>query len=56
MILLGLRVANHRCIPYQSQGGKGDLRSKMLNESLKKVKTRYAAFLDFDDLLNAALL
>jgi lipopolysaccharide biosynthesis protein len=36
---------------YQSPDGKGDLRSKMLNESLKKVKTRYAAFLDFDDLL-----
>jgi len=36
---------------YQSQNGKGDLRSQMLNESLKKVKTRYAAFLDFDDLL-----
>lgn len=36
---------------YQSQDGKGDLRSEMLNESLKKVKTRYAAFLDFDDLL-----
>ncbi len=36
---------------YQSQNSNGDLRSKMLNESLKKVKTRYAAFLDFDDLL-----
>ena len=36
---------------YQSYDGKGDLRSKMLNESLKKVKTRYAAFLDFDDLV-----
>lgn len=36
---------------YKSQDGKGDLRSKMLNESLKKVKTRFAAFLDYDDLL-----
>jgi lipopolysaccharide biosynthesis protein/2-polyprenyl-3-methyl-5-hydroxy-6-metoxy-1,4-benzoquinol methylase/uncharacterized coiled-coil protein SlyX len=36
---------------YQSQDGKGDLRSKMLNESLKQVKTRYAAILDFDDLV-----
>ena len=45
----------HGCEPqihfYQSQDGKGDLRSKMLNESLKQVKTHYAAFLDFDDLL-----
>ena len=36
---------------YHSENGMGDLRSKMLNESLKKVRTRYAAFLDFDDLL-----
>ncbi len=36
---------------YQSPKGEGDLRSKMLNESLKKVKTRFAAFLDYDDLL-----
>jgi len=36
---------------YQSHDGKSDLRSKMLNESLKNVKTRYAAFMDFDDLL-----
>jgi hypothetical protein len=36
---------------YHSGQGKGDLRSKMLNESLKKVATRYAAFLDYDDLL-----
>ncbi len=36
---------------YQSENNEGDLRSKMLNESLRKVKTRYAAFLDFDDLL-----
>ena len=38
-------------LTYRSHDGKGDLRSKMLNESLKRVKTRYAAFLDFDDLL-----
>ncbi len=36
---------------YESQDGNGDLRSKMLNESLRLVKTPYAAFLDFDDLL-----
>jgi hypothetical protein len=36
---------------YKSLNGTGDLRSKMLNESLKKVKSQYAAFLDFDDLL-----
>lgn len=36
---------------YRSAGGKGDLRAKMLNESLKQVATRYAAFLDYDDLL-----
>jgi lipopolysaccharide biosynthesis protein len=38
-------------VPYQSDTGHGDLRSKMLNESLRKVQTRYAAFLDYDDLL-----
>ena len=36
---------------YQSKNGAGDLRSKMLNNSLKNVKSRYATFLDFDDLL-----
>ena len=36
---------------YYSSDGKGDLRSKMLNESLLNVKTHYAAFLDYDDLL-----
>jgi lipopolysaccharide biosynthesis protein/SAM-dependent methyltransferase len=36
---------------YQSVDGNGDLRSKMLNESLRKVQSRYAAFLDYDDLL-----
>jgi len=36
---------------YHSPNGNGDLRSKMLNESLKKVSTHYAAVLDFDDLL-----
>jgi lipopolysaccharide biosynthesis protein len=36
---------------YHSENGQGDLRSRMLNESLKSVATRYAAFLDFDDLL-----
>jgi hypothetical protein len=36
---------------YRSADGHGDLRSRMLNESLRKVETRYAAFLDYDDLL-----
>lgn len=38
-------------VHYQSPSGQDDLRSKMLNESLRKVQTRYAAFLDYDDLL-----
>jgi lipopolysaccharide biosynthesis protein len=38
-------------IHYKCQNGHGDLRSKMLNEALHKVTTRYAAFLDYDDLL-----
>jgi lipopolysaccharide biosynthesis protein/SAM-dependent methyltransferase len=44
---------NHRPIVhhYQSEKGTGDLRSKMLNESLRQVRTRFAAFLDYDDLL-----
>lgn len=36
---------------FESPDGNGDLRSKMLNESLRSVTTRYAAFLDYDDLL-----
>lgn len=36
---------------FNSPGARGDLRAKMLNESLQKVQTRYAAFLDYDDLL-----
>ena len=36
---------------YISHLGRGDLRSKMLNESLQDVSTKYAAFLDYDDLL-----
>ena len=36
---------------YESQDGHGDLRAKMLNESIKKVSTRYATFLDYDDLI-----
>jgi len=46
-VLLAPAVVVH----YKSETGHGDLRSKMLNESLKKVGTRYAAFLDYDDLL-----
>jgi lipopolysaccharide biosynthesis protein len=44
----GVRPLIHH---YRSPGGEGDLRSRMLNESLRKVKTRYAGFLDYDDLL-----
>ena len=36
---------------FKSPDGNGDLRAQMLTESLKKVSTRYAAFLDYDDLL-----
>ena len=36
---------------YYSRNNNGDLRSKMLNESLRHVKTKYAAFLDYDDLI-----
>ena len=36
---------------FTSPLGRGDLRSKMLNESLQDVNTKYAAFLDYDDLL-----
>jgi len=36
---------------YYSPDGCGDLRSKMLNESLRRVDTQYAAFLDYDDLM-----
>ncbi len=36
---------------YYSSDGKHDMRSTMLNKSLKNVKTRYGAFLDYDDLL-----
>ncbi len=36
---------------YRSHSGQGDLRARMLTETLQAVKTRYAAFLDYDDLL-----
>ncbi|PIE82554.1 MAG: hypothetical protein CSA11_00105 [Chloroflexi bacterium] len=36
---------------YHSSSGRGDLRSKMMNEALREVTTRYAAFLDADDRL-----
>lgn len=36
---------------FESADGNGDLRSTMLNESLKMVRTGYAAFLDYDDML-----
>ncbi|OWT74959.1 MULTISPECIES: glycoside hydrolase family 99-like domain-containing protein [unclassified Achromobacter] len=36
---------------FDSPGGVGDLRSVMMNESLKSVRSGYAAFLDYDDLM-----
>nr|WP_320115706.1 glycoside hydrolase family 99-like domain-containing protein [uncultured Desulfuromonas sp.] len=36
---------------YRSPGSTGDLRARMLTQTLQKVTTRYAAFLDYDDLL-----
>lgn len=36
---------------FSSAGRSRDLRSHMLNASLRMVTTRYAAFLDYDDLL-----
>lgn len=36
---------------FRSPDGRGDLRSKMLNESLRQLQTRYVAFLDHDDLM-----
>ena len=36
---------------YTSSPGRADLRSKMLNESLQGISTKYVAFLDYDDLL-----
>jgi lipopolysaccharide biosynthesis protein/protein-L-isoaspartate O-methyltransferase len=45
--------ANHPPIVrhYQSPQGNTDIRSRMLNESLRQVRSQYAAFLDYDDLL-----
>ncbi|QCQ21349.1 glycoside hydrolase family 99-like domain-containing protein [Desulfoglaeba alkanexedens] len=40
-----------RVLHFASPEGKGDLRARMLNEALKQVSTRYAGFLDYDDLL-----
>jgi hypothetical protein len=40
-----------RVLRFGSPEGKGDLRARMLNEALKNVSTRYAGFLDYDDLL-----
>lgn len=36
---------------YYSDENQKDLRARMLNEPLKNVKTRYVAFLDYDDIL-----
>lgn len=36
---------------FRSADGRGDLRSIMLNESLRRAKTRFVGFLDHDDLL-----
>ncbi len=36
---------------YATNNGLGDLRARMMYESLQSVKTQYAAFLDYDDLM-----
>jgi lipopolysaccharide biosynthesis protein/predicted O-methyltransferase YrrM len=46
-----LRGSAPQVFHYRSPTGSGDLRARMLTETLKTVKTRYAAFLDYDDLL-----
>jgi hypothetical protein len=43
--------SNVKVVYFNSSDGKGDLRTTMLNEALKSVKTRFAAFLDYDDML-----
>jgi hypothetical protein len=40
-----------KIIHYSSENGMGDLRARMLTEGLLNVQTRYAAFLDYDDVL-----
>lgn len=40
-----------RVTHFYSADNKSDIRSKLLNEGLRAVKTRYVAFLDYDDLL-----
>ena len=40
-----------RVVHHTSADGRGDLRARMLHESLQGVTTRYVAFLDYDDLL-----
>ena len=38
---------------HTSKDGNSDMRTIMLNESLRKVQTKFAAFLDYDDLVFA---
>lgn len=38
-------------IHFSSPDGKSDIRSKMLNEAVRAVRTRYVSFLDYDDLM-----
>jgi len=38
-------------LKYSSSTGNSDIRSKLLNDSLKSVDTHYATFLDYDDYL-----
>lgn len=42
-----------RChvIHFTSPDGTSDIRSKMLNEAVRVVRTRYVSFLDYDDLM-----
>jgi hypothetical protein len=40
-----------KLIHHRSPGGVGDLRARMLDDSLRQAETRYVGFLDHDDLL-----
>ncbi|MCR5944029.1 glycosyltransferase [Ochrobactrum sp. XJ1] len=54
LILAEFRSNDHfqaKVIHFYSPDGKSDIRSKLLNEGLRAADTRYAAFLDYDDLL-----
>jgi len=47
------RNDSFRCqvVHFTSPDGNSDIRSKMLNEAARVVRTRYVSFLDYDDLM-----